>query len=70
MTGNDVPTGSVGNPQITPLTSTFFSTLEKISTSFVPFPDITLSLLGLLKEFSFLNFEFRRRILIFEFSIS
>ena len=67
MTGNDVPVGWVGNTQNTPLTSTFFSTLEKISTSFVPFPDITLSFLGLLKGFSFLNFEFRRRIFVFLF---
>ena len=56
MTGNDVPTGSVGNPQNTPLTSTFFSTLEKISTSFVPFPDITLS-----------SFGTPKRIFVFEF---
>ncbi len=38
MTGNDVPTGSVGNHIFTPLTSTFFSTLEK---NFLPFRSIS-----------------------------
>ena len=51
MTGNDVPTGSVGNTHIQPLTSTFFSTLEK---NFLPFrydsQDNVFFLLGLLEE--------------------
>ena len=61
MTGNDVPTGSVGNTHIQPLTSTFFSTLEK---NFLPFRydshDNVFFLLGLLRgfSFSFLNFHF------------
>ena len=51
MTGNDVPTGSVGNTHIQPLTSTFFSILEK---NFLPFrydsQDNVFFLLGLLEE--------------------
>ena len=87
MTGNDVPRWNWGNTHIQPLTSTFFSTLEK---NFLPFrydsQDNVFFLLGLLKgffvfefsfqgileenshfEFSFLNFEFRKRIFIYDF---